>query len=77
MFTVVMAHLDHISTPLEILEISVLVDFGDTRGYCKCGLRTQNSRGSKHSLSSYFVRDTTEEQLVYLFTLQPDKLMLF
>ena len=29
---------------------------------------------SKRTLSSYFVRNITEEQLVYLFTEQPSKL---
>lgn len=40
-----------------ILKISVVVNH-----YC-----------SKHSLISYFVRNTTEEKLAYLFTAQPNK----
>ncbi len=36
-----------------------------------------NQYNSKHSLSIDFVRNTTEEPLVYLFTVQPNKLMLF
>lgn len=59
------------SKPLKIY--SYIVYIFDTCGY----LGAVYSTGSnKDSSSSYFVRNTTEEQQVYLFALQPNKLML-
>lgn len=58
---------------LVIFKMSFLVDFATP--VIAVVTASAVSYNSKLSLSSYFVRNVKEEQLLYLFTAQPSKLV--